>query len=319
MLNRLAALWGAITRWYVSTLLLVGAGTVLGYVLFFNVASGKPQVGIIDVPFQTITDSSAFFFGMALDYAERKESIKAVVIKMDSPGGFAFASDQLFEKTLRLRGKKPIVIAVEGVAASGAYLWSMGANYIYTTPSAVVGSVGAFVFVPPSPEVPEEFIFSGPSKLTGGPYRTQVAALEVLKDAFVATVASQRGDKLELTPEELSEARVYPGMEAVRLGLVDAIGGDSDAIEKAADLANIAHYDLVDVNMEVLRQFVQSLRRIFNPEEMDRLLAQVDDGESLAKLIRSLQGGDVSDLGLPGVTDELIRPQLYYLYVPPAE
>ena len=319
-MSRFAALWRAMTRWYVSGLFLAGVGIALGYVIFFNLYPGKPQIGIIDVPFTVITDESAFFIGEMLDYTRRTDSIKAVIIRLDSPGGSSFASEHLFQKTLKLRESKPVVIAVQGSAASGGYLWSMGANYIYANPSSIVGSVGARFGGPLPRTLPldEDLVSTGPSKLASS-RRYFVGLLDTVKDAFVATVVSQRGDKLKITPEELSEARIYTGMEGVRLGLIDAIGSDTDAIEKAASLAGISDYDLVDVNIETLRLFVQKSRRIFESSGTEQVPLQVNDMESLGEFLRSLASGVTSDETLPGLPSDLNLPRIYYLYAPPSE
>ena len=89
--------------------------------------------------------------------------------------------------------------------------------------------------------------------------------LEQLKQSFFEMVAAERGDKLRVSREDLLEAGIYTGTEAVRLGLVDEIGGANAAISKAADLARISHYKLVDVNVEVFRIFNQKFRRIVEP------------------------------------------------------
>ena len=308
------------TRWYVSSLFLAGVGIALGYVVFFNLFPGKPQIGVIDIPFTVITDDSAFFIGEMLDFASRTDSVKAVVIRLDSPGGSSFASEHLFQKTLNLRESKPVVIAVQGSAASGGYLWSMGANYIYANPTSIVGSVGARFGgqLPRTLPLDEDLVSTGPSKL-GSSRRYFVGLLDTVKDAFVDTVVSQRGNKLKITPEELSEARIYTGMEGVRLGLVDAIGSDTDAIEKAASLAGISDYNLVDVSIETLRLFVQKGTRIFESSETEQVPFQVNDMESLGEFLRSLASGVTSEETLPGLPNDMNLPQIYYLYAPPSE
>ncbi len=239
-----------------------------GYFFFFNAFPGKPQVAIIDIPFTVITDNSAFFIGKMLDHARTTDSIKAVVIKLDSPGGFAVESEELFLKTLNLRDKKPVVISTGFIIASGGYLMSMGSNFIYTKSSSYVGNVGARVGPIGEPRPPDERqIASGPAKLTGFFYEDFVANTERSKEAFVKTVFAQRGDRLKISPQELAEARLYQGMDGVRLGLVDAIGSETDAIEKAASLAGISNYELVDVNEKVFREFILQLKRIFASED----------------------------------------------------
>ena len=267
------------------------------------------------------------------------------VIKLNSPGGFSAPSEQLFIETRKLREKKPVVIAVEDIAASGGYKWLLGANYTYAKAGSIVESVGVFITNPgPSiPQVPDESVIrTGPQKFLGGSRRDLLRMLDQAKENFYQTVVAERGDRLRISREELLEAGIYNGNEAVRLGLVDAVGGDTDAIEKAASLAGISGYDLVDINVEVFRIFNRQVRRIIEP----LLLSDGDqpgrtDINTLAALLggagdsvdppNGITGMDIlRRLFLPsGVEDlkdelsdfpvEIIPPRIYYLYVGPSQ
>ena len=141
-------------------------------------------------------------------------------------------------------------------------MMSMGANQILAETASFIGSIGVIFPLGQPPPPDELLVTSGPAKLTGGSQRTFVAMMEMLKESFVQTVVSQRGDRLRMTAAEVAEARIYAGSEAAQLGLIDAIGSDTDAVKTAADLAGISSYDLVDVNEKVLREFILKLRRI---------------------------------------------------------
>ena len=119
--------------------------------------------------------------------------------------------------------------------------------------------------VPPLPD--ESLIFTGPYKLSGASRREWIGTTDQIKSAFAQLVTSERGDRLRITTDELIEGRIYSGMDAVRLGLADEIGGNSDAVQKAAEMAGVSSYGLVDVNAEVLREFVQKLNRIFTSSD----------------------------------------------------
>ncbi|MBI2936412.1 MAG: S49 family peptidase [Chloroflexi bacterium] len=318
-MNRLGDLWRLLFRWQIPTLLMAGIGIVAGYIVFLNVFPGKPQVGLIDVPYTIISDESAQLLGQMLDFAQGQRHIKEVVIRLSSPGGGAAASEELFLKTMQLREKKPVVTAVQDIAASGGYLWSMGSNYIFAKPTSFVGSVGALITLPRQFRAGEDLATTGPAKLTGGSRRTYVGILEMLKDSFLEIVVSQRGDRLRITSSELVEARIYPGLEAVRLGMVDAIGSDNDAIEKAAGLAGIAHYELMDVNVEVFRLQVQKLRSIYPGEETQGAPKTLGELGNLRNLLPSLILKDTAEVALPGLPRDFDLPHLYYLYVPPSE
>ena len=267
----LSALWAVASRWYVSAAMATVLGIALGALVFFQVYPGRPQIGIIDIPFTAIESppfgDSAFVIGQMIDYAQRNDSIKAVVIKLVTPGGSVADSEFLYLKLASLREKKPVVISSGWLNASGGMLMSMGASYHYAEPGSLVGSFGVIGFAPEPQPPDEQLITTGPAKATGGSQRTAIGRAELLKEAFIRTVVSERGERLRVSGAELSEARLYPGMEAVRLGIIDAIGTDTDAIEKAAELAGISGYELVDINEKVLREFVEKFVRIFGPLE----------------------------------------------------
>ena len=94
-------------------------------------------------------------------------------------------------------------------------------------------------------------------------------SVDLLKSAFAKVVITERGDRLLISEDELVQGRIYMGLEAERLGLVDEIGGDSDAFEKAADLAGISNYGLVDVNLAVLKKNVRDMRKVYQTEAED--------------------------------------------------
>ena len=350
-MNRLASISRLAGNFYVSGVLLAVLGIGLGYLIFFQVFPGKPKIAIIDIPFTVISDDSAFVIGAHLDFAREDDSIKAVVIKLTSPGGGSAASEKLFFETRSLAQKKPVVMVMNDLVASGGYMMSLGANYTFAKPSSFVGNIGV-ILSPLPPLVPsppnERDGFTGPFKLTGGSRRDFIAMTDQLKQSFGALVRAQRGDRLKLSQEELLSGRIYAGIESVRLGLADAIGDDTDAIAKAASLAGISKYDLVDVNTEVSRLFNEKRARIneplksgsafFGPAEFAALLNLLNTGEdstqplgsqdgatglllgqALDRPLLSRAGGQSQEDALPGFSLEINGPNVYYLYVGPSQ
>ncbi len=320
---------------------MVGLGIAAGALAFVYLSPGKPHIGVIEVPYTVIDDRAANVISQYIDYARRDDSIKAVVIKLTTPGGLASASERLYIETRKLREEKPVVIVMGGLVASGGYMMSMGASYSYAQTSSLVGNVGVIsVAGPLVPDLPDEtVVVSSPYKLDGGTRREWVGTVDLLNSAFAQMVISERGDKLRISEEELTEGRLYPGMIAVRHGLADEIGGDSDGIQKAADLSGISNYGLVDVNSEVLREFVQELNQILAPGDdgsslVEALVAlsqvynsEEDDleGAELGNITRGLQtlqslmlqgglGANGED-PLPELPFDIHRPNIYYLYV----
>ena len=334
-----------LTSWYVTVPFMAGLGIVAGALIFIYAFPGKPKIGVIDIPYTVISDGSSYVISEYINYARRDDSIKAVVIKLSTPGGGAASSERLYIETRKLRQEKPVVLVMNGLVASGGYMMVMGATHSYAQTSSLVGNVGvvssAGPLIPPLPD--ENVVFTGPYKLSGASRRDWTGMLDQLKLAFAQMVISERGDKLRISRDELAQGRLYSGVEAVRLGLADEVGGDSDALRKAAELARIANYGLVDVNAEVQREFFQKVRRILSsPDEGsgpglgDALaLLSVDSNSgdpvlessgaganSMTARLQALRGlmlygrldTDQED-PLPGFPLSIGRPNIYYLYV----
>ena len=337
-------MWRRVTSWYVGLVLAIAIGIVAGWFVFLEVWPGKPDVGYIDIPFTVITDDSAFVIREFLDYTRRNDDIKAVVIHLDSPGGFAGASEQLFQEIRKLREEKPVVVVAHDFMASGAYMMSLGANFVYARAFANVGNVGVFTGLPPLlPDIPpENLVRTGPQKFLGSTRRQAVAEIDAMKNAFAEMVFSERGDRLNITKEELLTGRLYSGFEGVRLGLVDAVGGDEDAIQKAADLAGLSSYDLIDVNTEVFRIFNQKIWRQLEPLEplltssedlsplavmssiigrsestgdMPHSLSAMTDMKMLRRLFLPTGVRELEESAPPGMPLKINRPRFYFLYV----
>jgi ClpP class serine protease len=98
--------------------------------------------------------------------------------------------------------------------------------------------------------VDEQLITTGPFKLSGSPQVSYIRQLEMLKQTFLAAILAQRADRLQVGPEVISRGEVYLGLEAQRMGLIDAIGSQSDAVKAAAHLARVRHYAVVDRSPE---------------------------------------------------------------------
>ena len=178
--------------------------------------------------------------------------VPAVVVDIDSPGGSATGSDDLFLALERLAARKPLVAAIRGTGASGAYLAAVAAQRIVANPTAIVGSIGVINVAPRLPRLLDRLGINvsehtaGRLKGMGAPWREESDAeaekeqrlVDGIYDSFVDRVAQARG----LAPErarELATGEVWLGREAQGLGLVDEIGDLERAVEIAADLAGV--------------------------------------------------------------------------------
>jgi len=189
-----------------------------------------------------------------LRLAQDDERVKAVVLKIDSPGGSVTASDILFNEILTFKqqtGAK-VVVAMMGIAASGGYYISLPADYIFAHPTTLTGSVGV-IFLRPKViglmdkiGVGVEVNKSGLNKDMGMPYRPATAEEEKILQAmtdqlgvrFVDLAAKYRNFS-PTVKAEIGSARVYLAQEALELGMVDEIGYLSQAVAKAKKLAGL--------------------------------------------------------------------------------
>ena len=309
MLNRFLAPFRVLTSWYFLAPAAIVVGIVVGAVVLATNFPTKHNIGVIDIPFTVITDDSAYVITQYLEYARKDPSIKAVVIRISTPGGGAASSERLYIATRNLRDEKPVVMVMNGMVASGGYMMAMGVNHTFAQTSSLVGNVGVITIAGPlvPRPLPESIVVTGPHKLYGSSRRDWIGLAEELKDAFAEMVMLERGDKIRITEAELTEGRLYAGVDAVRLGLVDEVGGDSDAMEKAAELAGISNYGTVDVNAEVLRESIQRTRRIFRSE----FEAEPTDQEALPTVL--LDNIDRQN-PLPDFPLDIQSPNIYYLY-----
>jgi protease-4 len=178
--------------------------------------------------------------------------VPAVVLDIDSPGGSATASDDLYIALERLAARKPLVAAIRGSGASGAYLAALAAHTIVAQPNAIVGSIGVISASPHLPRLLDRLGVSvsenraGRLKGMGAPWRDETeeerakeqAIVDAFYDVFVARVARSR----TLTDErvrELATGEIWLGERALELGLIDRIGDLEDAIEIAAEAAGV--------------------------------------------------------------------------------
>jgi protease IV len=240
--------------------------------------------------------------------AEKDEKIKAVILKIDSPGGSVTASDILFSEIegFKKRTGAKVVVALMGVGASGAYYISLPADHILAHPTTITGSIGVIFARPKVTGLMEkigvavEVNKSGADKDMGSPFRQTSAAEEKifqeltdrLGKRFVDLVARHR----KLGPEaaaQISTARVYLANEALELGLVDEIGYLENAVDQAKKLAGLAD----DARVVVYRRTEYPDDNIYNTSTRY-------DGDGKLSLIT---------LELPGSLNH-IQTGFYYLW-----
>jgi protease IV len=206
----------------------------------------QPQVGIIRLS-EDIYGRSTNEIVTQLAYARQDPAIKAVVLVINSPGGSASHSEELFLAVLSARQDMPVVASVEVVAASGAYYMAAAADEIYAKPTSFVGSVGVIASLPGDVFIEDNILTSGPYKGFGGTRDSTVRQVEQAKFSFLEAVRLGRGDRLNMGLDVLSRAEIYSGVQSVSFGLIDGLLSTDEVIERAAHLAGLSGYKVVEL------------------------------------------------------------------------
>ncbi|TET97283.1 MAG: S49 family peptidase [Anaerolineales bacterium] len=244
---------GSLFLWSVASLLV---GWLLAHTLV-----PQPAVGIIrlntDIWANSYELDSVELVMAQIEAACQDPVIKAVVLQLDSPGGEVAATQTLYLELQSLRQKMPVVSSIEGMAASGGFYVAMATDPIYAKPSSTVGNIGVWGFIPPDIGVNEVILASGPFKLTASNRAEFLRAIEGIKQEFLATVIIQRGERLNISPVDLSQGLAYSGRESLRLGLIDHLGSQAEAVATAAELAHIDHYKVIDLQARVIDELFE--------------------------------------------------------------
>jgi protease-4 len=212
---------------------------------------GLDRVALVRV--NGIIDDSTELVEELDDYRE-SGAVRAVVIRVDSPGGGVGASRDLYEAVLRVRDEgKPVVVSMGALAASGGYYLACGADSIFAGPSTVTGSIGVIAtfgsFQRAAEKLGVDFniITTGRLKASGSEFKEMTeeeraylqALLDDLHEQFVEAIAEGRGLETEQV-RALADGRAFTGREALRLGLIDRLGTLDEALDAAARLAGLS-------------------------------------------------------------------------------
>jgi len=231
-------------------------GFLLSFLMIFKEKDfGKPQIGVLQIK-GVILESEEYL--MAIKEMAKKDSIKAIVVRIDSPGGSVGASQEIFEELKKTRRIKPVVVSMGSVAASGGFYVALGGEKIFASPGTITGSIGVVLELPNIEKllkkigVETETIKSGAYKDTGSIYRPLtpeerkylVQKVKLIHDQFIRTISEERKISLEKV-KEIADGRIFTGEEALALGLIDKLGNFWDAVEEAKKMAKITEAKLV--------------------------------------------------------------------------
>ena len=233
--------------------LIIVAAIIGGYYLSVALIP-KPKVGIISVE-TSIGGAFATVMAREVDYAIKARDIKSVVLVINSPGGAAYAGHDVYYQVRQLRDEKPVVASMEGLAASAAYQIGVAANEIYAKPASLIGNIGVIMGQPGPETLSEQFVTTGPFKAVGASATGALQMLDLNYVYFRDSVVIERENApnpLKLSPDEVATGELWIGIQAKEHGLIDELGSTLEAIDRAAQLAGLTNYEVVDVRDEYL-------------------------------------------------------------------
>jgi len=229
----------------------------------YEVTGAKDQIAMLHASGEILSGTQASnviggdSFSKLLETALNDDKIKAVVIRIDSPGGSAFASEKIRQQILALKkADKKVVVSMASVAASGGYWIASAADYIVATPTTLTGSIGIFGMYASADKALNNFgIFNdgiGTTELSSfnptRPLDPELAdiiqlGIESGYQQFLEVVAQGRNMTVAEV-NKVAQGRVWTGIDAKSLGLIDELGNLQDAINKASSLANLEDFDV---------------------------------------------------------------------------
>lgn len=233
----------------------------------------------------------------------RDSSIKAVVLRVNSPGGSALASELIWREVNLMKQTKPVVVSMGNVAASGGYYVACPANYVMANPSTITGSIGVFgvllnakKFFNSKLGITVDVAATNDHADMGSIHRALTAPeenflqhhVEKVYSTFVGHVAEGRGMKFSEV-DNIGQGRVWSGVDAKKNGLIDEFGGLNAAVEKAVLLANLEQYRVVELPKQketfelIMEGFSQAKTKLTQKISADNIL---ESYEPVNKLLR---------------------------------
>ena len=220
---------------------------------------GAIQVGEAELsPFGTSSGAFSTTIRKALDKAAADDSVKALVLRVDSPGGSALASEIILDAAKRVAAKKPVIVSMGNVAGSGGYYVACGAETIFANTNTITASIGVLGGKIVTTQMWHKLgvnwhahqrgrmagMLSSAAPFTDSERAKIRAYMKTIYEVFKKHVTDIRGDRLKKPIDQLAGGRVFTGAQALELGLVDKIGGLDDAIKHAAARAQLGQYEI---------------------------------------------------------------------------
>lgn len=232
------------------------------------------------------------------------DKVKAVVLRINSPGGSANASDEILFEMQQLKNKKPVIVSFGDYAASGGYYIAMAADKIYAEPNTLTGSIGVFGMIPYFKEIANKNglsshavntnansnMYSPLNGITPGGVAIMTKSVEQTYKRFVHFVSKNRKKSFEQI-DEVGGGRVWSGKRAKQIGLVDELGSLNDAITYAAKQAKLKDFNVAPYPKKV--------------SEFEQLFKDMEENEISTKLIKNKIGKENYK-----IFEQIINPKL---------
>lgn len=235
----------------------------------------------------------------AIRKARKDTAVKAIVLRVNSPGGSALASDIMWREVTLAKEVKPVVVSMGDVAASGGYYISCAADKIFAEPTTITGSIGVFGMIPNMQgffnnklgltfDGVETHPYAGMLTVTRPLTAEEKGIIQGVIDdiygAFTKRVADGRGMS-QAGVDSIGQGRVWTGVDALRIGLVDELGGFEDAVAEAAAMAGLQEGDYRLMGLPEQKSFVEELQSSLNAKAKTWLTQQAfgDDAELLGR------------------------------------
>ncbi len=234
--------------------------------------------------------------------ARENDSIKAVVLRVNSPGGSALASDVIWREVMLTKKVKPVVVSMGNLAASGGYYISCGADRIFAQPNTITGSIGVFATIPNIKGMlnnklgvtidyaqtnKHANLMSITKPLTEEQKKIIQEGVDNIYDDFITKVSKGRGISKEMV-DSIGQGRVWTGIDAKEINLVDEIGGLNDAIDYAAKLAELENVSIMTLPKPKENPFEEILAALDNDKEEEEPELQLKGGRLSNELIQKL-------------------------------
>ena len=236
----------------------------------------------------------------AIEKAAKDNSVKAIVLRVNSPGGDAIASELITNEVIKAKKRKPVIVSMGDVAASAGYEMSSNANFIVASPITITGSIGVFGIMPnlsrslknnvgltfDTVKTNDNAVLSITTPRSAQSKQVLQMNVENFYDNFITKVA--QGRKLKKTyVDSIARGRVWSGLDAKELGLVDEFGGLNKAISIAAQKAGIEQYGIIAYpkQKDILTQLLES---VSEESDLQEFVKHKDGFEQLNKKIEKL-------------------------------